>query len=246
MNNIIKNFNIDGYRCSLYLPDGYMTGNKRYPVIYVNGGDNINEIIKAIEPYFDSKCRRFILLNVEPKSWNDDYTPWPAQALTSKSRPFCGFAGKYIHLLENNIKPFIDDHYRTQKEPENTALIGYSLGGLAALYALYKSKSFGMIGSMSGSLWYDGWINFMDSNIPENIYTRVYLSLGKKEEKSRNMRMAKVGDCMLNAYDVLKRKLASDENVKLEWNDGGHFTDIPHRFVKSILWLMKSVDSDIM
>ncbi|WP_275507574.1 MULTISPECIES: alpha/beta hydrolase-fold protein [Clostridium] len=50
----------------------------------------------------------------------------------------------------------MDAHYRTKTQPENTVLIGYSLGGLATLYSLYLFGTFGKVGSLSGSLWYGG------------------------------------------------------------------------------------------
>jgi predicted alpha/beta superfamily hydrolase len=117
--------------------------------------------------------------------------------------------------------------------------MGYSLGGLVSLYALYTCGVFGKIGSLSGSLWYDGWTEFMESNKPVDNGAKVYMSLGDREERARNPRMAKVGDCTRMAAEVLKQQLKSDENITLEWNSGGHFTEIPQRFQKAIIWLMQ-------
>lgn len=156
-----------------------------------------------------------------------------------RSEPFGGCAVNYLYYLTNTIKPYIDTNYKTKPEPENTALIGYSLGGLTALYALYTSKSFGKIGSLSGSLWYEGWTEFIDSHSPINSDAKVYLSLGKAEGCNRNQRLARVGDCTLKASEIIAKQLNSTERLTLEWNDGGHLTEIPHRFEKAILWLME-------
>ncbi|MDP4089655.1 MAG: alpha/beta hydrolase-fold protein, partial [Bacillota bacterium] len=129
-------------------------------------------------------------------------------------------------------------HYRTKQEPESTALIGYSLGGLVSIYSLYTCNTFGKIGSLSGSMWFEGWIDFMLTNMPADTGAEVYLSLGKGEERIRNQQMAKVGECTRKAAEILKRQLTSSENVALEWNNGGHFTEIPQRFEKAFLWLM--------
>jgi predicted alpha/beta superfamily hydrolase len=239
MNGTIKNLTICGCECSLYLPPEYFMQGMYYPVVYMNGQDNISEIISDIESHFGEECEAFILLSIQSENWNDDYTPWSAPALTKKSEPFGGGASKYLYFLENSIKPFMDAHYRTKPEPNNTALIGHSLGGLTSLYALYISKTFGRIGSLSGSLWYDGWIEFMGVNKPLNADSIVYLSLGKGEEHSRNQRMATVGNHTRKAAEILTRQLALIENVTLEWKDGGHFTEIPERFQRALIWLMQ-------
>lgn len=239
MNGTIKNLTICGCECSLYIPYEYCMQEMYFPVVYVNGEDDISEIISGIEPHFGTDCETFILLSIQSKNWNDDYTPWPAPALAKNSEPFGGCAPAYISFLEGNIKPFMDAHYKTKPEPENTALIGYSLGGVASLYALYTSKSFGKIGSLSGSLWYDGWIEFMESNMPLNANARVYLSLGTGEEHNRNKRMARVGNDTRKAAEILTRQLTLMKNLTLEWNDGGHFTQTTQRFQKALTWLMQ-------
>lgn len=240
MKGTIENLNIEDYECTLYLPFEYSTSGKYYPVVYMNGGDQfqISEIMLGIESHFGEDCTEFLLLSVKSQNWNDDYTPWSASALTKESESFGGGASKYLDFLVNIIKAFIDEHYRTKPEPENTVLIGYSLGGLLALYALYKTRTFGSIGSLSGSLWFDGWTEFMDTNKPLDIDSKVYLSLGKGEIHGRNQRIARVGDCTRWAAAILKEQLTCAENLMLEWNNGGHFTEIPQRYQRAILWLM--------
>jgi predicted alpha/beta superfamily hydrolase len=240
MKGSIEDMNIEGYECTLFLPFGYNTSGKYYPVVYMNGGDHlqISEIISCIEPHFDVDCREFLFLSVRPKNWNDEYTPWPASALTKEGESFGGGALKYLNFLIKSIKTFIDENYHTKPEPENTALIGYSLGGLAALYSIYKISTFGKIGSLSGSLWFDGWKEFMDTNTPLNIDSKVYLSLGKGENHSRNQRIAKVDDCTRGAATILEEQLLFSVNLILEWNNGGHFTEIHQRYQRAILWLM--------
>lgn len=234
----IQNLSISGYECTLYLPPKYYINDEFYPVVYMNGEDNIQEIMEDLESHFGVDCSAFIAISVMSENWNEDFTPWTAPTLTKKSESFKGGAASYLNLLANIIKPFIDAHYKTKPEPSNTALIGYSLGGLTALYALYTTNVFGKIGSMSGSLWYDGWVEFMDSHMPTNVFSRVYMSLGRGEEHSRNQRLAKVGNCTRKAALILKEQLEFKENLILEWNEGGHFSELSNRFKRALLWLM--------
>lgn len=238
MKGNIQNIYILGYECTLYLPPKYYINDVRYPVVYMNGVDNIQEIMEELESHFEEDCSEFIAISVMVEDWNNEFTPWSAPSLTKSSEPFKGGATGYLNFLANTVKPFIDEHYKTNPKPSNTALIGYSLGGLTALYALYTINVFGRIGCMSGSLWYDGWIEYMDNHLPVNIFSRVYMSLGKGEERSRNQRMAKVGDCTRKAYLILKELLKFEGKVMLEWNEGGHFSDLSNRFKKALLWLM--------
>ena len=69
-----------------------------------------------------------------------------------------------------------------------------------------------------------------------NLARSVYLSLGDKEEKTRNPVMATVGDRMREAYEILK-----NQGVKtiLEWNQGNHFRDADIRTAKAFAWVIK-------
>ena len=240
----IKETEIAGMSCSLFLPYGYSTGTERYPVLYINGEIPVEEVLAEVRK--TGRETDFILLSVEPESWNDDFTPWKAPAFRKGEAPPQGRAEEYIYRLSTKIKPYMDTNYRTKPEPEYTALLGYSLGGLAAVYSLYLTDRFGWVGSLSGSLWYDGFCEFMEKERPLRPDVKVYFSLGKKEKLSRNPRMGKVAECTQKAKDILTEQLAGSdeagacrtgtENVCLEWNEGGHFHETAKRFARAILW----------
>ena len=127
-------------------------------------------------------------------------------------------------------------HYRTKPEPGHTALFGYSLGGLAAVYAIYKTDVFGVIASLSGSLWFDGFCEFMEREKPLRTDLRIYLSLGKKESRSKNPRMGRVAVCTQRAKEILAGQLGQTGQIYFEWNEGGHFHDVTGRFARAIVW----------
>ena len=237
----IRELHISGMNCRLYLPPGYDTGKDRYPVIYVNGEIPMEGMLTNI---VKSGARTdFLLLSVKPESWNDDFTPWAAPAFRAGENAPQGRADAYLSCLTEKIKPYVDTHYRTKPEPEHTALFGYSLGGLTAVYAIYKTDIFGAVASLSGSLWFDGFCEFMEREKPLRTNLRVYLSLGKKESRSKNPRMGKVAECTQRTREILAEQLErSDryEGVCFEWNEGGHFHDIEGRFAKAIVWWMES------
>lgn len=205
MNCHIQELQIAGLDCRLYLPPGYEEGEAHYPVIYVNGDIPIEGMVTKL---VNAGARAdFLLLSIQPKSWNDDFTPWAAPAFRAGEEAPQGRADVYLSCLTEKVKPYMDTHYRTKLEPAHTALFGYSLGGLAAVYAIYKTDVFGAIASLSGSLWFDGFCEFMEREKPSRTDLQVYLSLGKKESRSKNPRMSRVAACTQRAGEILAEQL---------------------------------------
>lgn len=247
----VQKLQISDMPCCLYLPPGYGGGTERYPVIYVNGEIPVSEIVTIL---VNRKIPMdFILLAVKPENWNDDFSPWEAPAFRKGEEPPRGRADIYLSCLTEKIKPYMDSHYRTKSEPEHTALVGYSLGGLTAVYAVYRTDVFGVIGSLSGSLWFDGFCEFMEREKPLRRDIKVYFSLGKKEDRSKNPRMGQVAACTERAAEILRGQLENTEGfadgmekqqkdvVYFEWNEGGHFHDMEGRFAKAFAWCCQSL-----
>ena len=112
-------------------------------------------------------------------------------------------------------------------------IAGYSLAGLFALWAVYQTGLFDRAASISGSLWFDGFLEFMTNNTPKAKF--IYLSLGDKEKLAKNSRLAAVEDCTRQAAELLR---AHSIPVTFEMNHGGHFQDIPARIARGISSLM--------
>lgn len=234
----IQELQIAGLCCSLYLPPAYHENEERYPMIYVNGEIPLEGILT--KPVKIDAWTDFLLLSIKPESWNDDFTPWAVPAFRTGEEAPQGRADAYLSCLTEKIKPYMDAHYRTRPEAEHTALFGYSLGGLTAVYAMYKTDVFGVFASLSGSFWYDGFCAFMEREKPLRTDLRVYLSLGKKENRSKNPRIARVAECTERVRDILSEQLENKEEIYFEWNEGGHFHDIERRFAKAIVWWAES------
>lgn len=235
MEHHIEELQIAGLCCHLYLPPDYGEGAKRYPTMYVNGEIPLEGILTDLVDV--GVQTDFILLSIKPKNWNDDFTPWAAPAFRAGEAAPQGRADVYLSCLTKEIKPYMDTHYRTKPEPQDTALFGYSLGGLTAVYAIYKTTAFGAVAGLSGSFWFDGFCEWMEREKPLRTDLRVYLSLGKKESRSKNLRMAKVAECTQRAKEILAAQLKKP--VHFDWNEGGHFHDIEGRFAKAIAWWIK-------
>ncbi len=64
------------------------------------------------------------------------------------------------------------------------AVCGYSLGGLFALYAFAREPRFAACACLSGSVWYEGWVDWLRANAPDCAGRYAYFSVGKKEKRA--------------------------------------------------------------
>lgn len=118
--------------------------------------------------------------------------------------------------------------------PVKRGIAGYSLGGLFAVYCFYRTDFFQLLGSMSGSLWFDKFKKFMAERRLKTVPEKAYFSLGDAEPLVKNQRMAAVGECTETAVRVFTEKGA---RTVFEWNEGGHFNSIQERVAKGLRWL---------
>lgn len=190
---------------------------------------------EAVDIYRQVKLRtdtEFDFCELLVDDWDSMLTPWGVSNCL-KNRNFSGRGNELLTQITNEIIPEIDKRFPKHRQ---VYIAGYSLAGLFSLWILYQSKMFDGAVCCSGSLWYPGWEEYMmQSSFAKDV--KVYLSLGKKEPKNKHPLLQQVGDITLKQYEVLK----NDKNVKalfLEWNNGGHFSDVVDRIAKGIFWML--------
>lgn len=254
MRGSLQRVSLDGRECLIFVPEG--TGP--WGVAFLCGGE-MEPLLKELAPDLPE-----MLLFAPQADWERDYTPWPAPALPDRD-PFLGGGPRFLRFLTETAKPWLDARFPTLPGSEHTLLAGYSLAGLFALWAACNTDLFGRVASLSGSLWYDGWVAYLQEHRPD-ANSRIYLSLGKREGYAPSTAhlpsaeppsgttrelltpagapqpprspMAAVGDCTQQTFRLLAETL-SPEQLVLEWNRGGHFTGIPNRWRKGLLWLTR-------
>ena len=112
---------------------------------------------------------------------------------------------------------------------------GYSLAGLFSLWTAYQTDVFVGIAAASPSIWFPDFLQYMTEQ--DVRADSVYLSLGDREEKTRNPLMATVGDCIRESHELL---LGRGIRTTLEWNLENHFKDAGIRMANGFVWLMKN------
>ncbi len=190
------------------------------PVFELNTSSIENEINMIAE----NTNKEFRMSVVKVDDWNRDLSPWKALAVFGKD----DFGGGAANTLAE-IKELCSD------KNKKYFIGGYSLAGLFALWAAYQTDIFSGVAAASPSIWFPGFVDYMKAN---SIYSdTVYLSLGNKEEKTRNPVMSTVGVKIREAYDWLRSRSV---NCILEWNEGNHFKETEQRTAKAYIWVLNN------
>ena len=175
----------------------------------------------------------FSLLEVSGMDWNRDLSPWEAPAVFKNDAQFGGKADDYLHELTEKVIPAAVSEMGSK--PKSVFIAGYSLAGLFAVYSLYKTSVFSGAASASGSFWFPGFLEFVSSHELASKPSKVYLSLGDKEAKTRNSVMSMVQD---NTERLVTLYKAKGIDVVYELNPGNHFQDPAKRMAKGIARLL--------
>lgn len=90
------------------------------------------------------------------------------------------------------------------------------------------SPYFQYVASISGSLWFDDFVDFVAQQPPPTV--PIYVSLGDAEAQGKNPRTATV---QIATEKIVSHWQATGANVFFEMNAGGHFDDVAQRVAKA-------------
>jgi predicted alpha/beta superfamily hydrolase len=223
----------------IYLPPSYLKSNKRYPVIYMQDGQNlfdvktsgygewgVDEVLDSLSKTKKGEC---IVIGIDHSGSTriTEYNPFD-------SKFGKGTGDHYIDFIVNTLKPFIDKKYRTLREAKSTTIAGSSMGGLIAMYAIAKyPKVFGNAGVFSPSFWIAPDIyDFVNHHKFKK--SKIYFVAGLHESEDMANDMGKM-------FQLLLRNGVPQKNLKLVIKeDGKHSEWFWHReFPDFMDWLGK-------
>ena len=220
-------------RIWLYLPPGYATSRRRYPVLYLHDGQNIFDDATAYagEWAVDKTLNQLSASGQDPTGCVvvaidnggerrlDEYSPWVNERLKKG-----GEGSQYVEFLVRTLKPYIDQHYRTLPGPAHTGILGSSMGGLISLYAGVKYPAvFGRVGVFSPAFWFakDSVLAFIRRQRPAPATSRFYFVAGPAEGPSMVPQMAEVRDALLarglRPSQVLFKAPADGQHAEWFW-----------------------------
>jgi len=171
----------------VFLPASYPRSRRRYPVVYLQDGQNLADPDRAFAGTWDlpgaiealaARGLQAIFVGV-PNMGEDrlrEYSPF------HDARHGGGDGDAYLAYLERTVKPLVDRRFRTRPEREATGILGSSMGALISLYAFFRApETFGFAGAMSPALWFAGraLLSYIERDgAPPG---RIYLDAGTEE-----------------------------------------------------------------
>ncbi|MGQ0600663.1 MAG: alpha/beta hydrolase [Anaerolineales bacterium] len=178
----------------VYLPPSYHDSGVRYPVLYMQDGQNLFDATTAfggVEWQVDETMEQLAAEGLEAivvglhHAGNDrlaEYNPFPFGR-------WVGRGEQYLDFLVHTVKPMIDSTFNTEPGRQTTGILGSSMGGLISLYAFFRYPHiFGLAGVMSPSLW------LAQSAIYDYVRSqpysdgKIYLDHGTREASAKPMR----------------------------------------------------------
>lgn len=223
------------------LPYDYYISDKKYPVLYLQDAQNLFnegsaygnwEIDKKLSILAEYGRGDVIVIAIEHGS--EDRIK---EYIFDNDNVANGSEGKkYIRFVTDTLKPFIDEHYRTKKDRENTGIGGSSLGALISLYSgfLYP-EVYSKLLIFSPSLWIEPNNNFPMMSFRVPFKTKIYLYGGEKEG-SKMVKRIQVFENYLKRWE---KKNLFDFEFKTNINPDGEHSEFywSQEFPRAIEWL---------
>jgi len=236
----------------VWLPPDYDGwGATRYPVLYLNDGQNLFDAATAFAGVHwqvgetaarliaEQKIRPLIIVGIDnTKCRANEYIPYK-----SKDPRVLNAKGKYYpDFLQREVMPLIEEHYSVLKGPENTGLGGSSLGGLIALYTQVATPGvFGQLLIESPSLFVANRKILEESRRFRNWPARMYLGMGTREVGHAEKDERIVGD--VRELEAILREAGLDEQrLKVRIEEGGSHSETAWaaRFPEALEFLFSS------
>lgn len=218
----------------IYLPDNYLETDERYPVMYFFDGHNLYRDEDAtygkswgLKEFLERWGKNMIIVGIEcgreGQERLSEYLPY---------RPVGGYFAQFeptgdatFRWIIHEIKPMIDQTYRTYPFRECTGIAGSSMGGLMALYGVvHYNLWFSKAACVSSAIGFCMPPLMTDMNRTYmNPDTRVYLSWGTKEARGLEnvWQDDKTSYTYRNNKAVANKVEASKATVKMDCQVGG-------------------------
>jgi predicted alpha/beta superfamily hydrolase len=174
-------------RIAALLPHDYEKSEQRYPVLYLQDGQNLFDdyapfgnwaVDKRLAQMAEKGMGGIIIISIDHAEHERvaEFTP------SIKTRLGAGDGKKYARFLADTLKPFIDKTFRTLPDRAHTGIGGSSMGGLISIYAgLMYPEVYSRLMIFSPSLWVAPDIHTGGESFAEAYHTRIYLYGGEDE-----------------------------------------------------------------
>lgn len=168
-----------------------------------------------------AKKYRTTIAVITGMDWQNVFSPWPARGVPAGSPDFKGESIGFLNMLQHSLIPDIESALGYQANPERT-LVGVSMSGLFALWQWCLCDTFDNIACLSGSFWYEGFMDWIRAHPVSHKRGRAFFLLGDQEAKSPIKAFQTVGINTEEIIDLLKN---DDVKVRFQSVPGNHYSN---------------------
>ncbi len=175
-------------RIWIYLPPSYSKTRKKFPVLYMQDGQNVfdnatsfsgewgvDEALDTLSPSFGE----MIVVAIDNGGVHrmSEYSPFDNEHAKAEG-------DAYLEFIVEILQPYINKNFRTKKCWKHNFIAGSSMGALISYYALLKyPKKFGGAGIFSPSFWVNPQLINVDPQQAKKIKGKVYFFAGMQESE---------------------------------------------------------------
>ncbi|PKH86038.1 alpha/beta hydrolase [Colwellia sp. Bg11-28] len=203
------------------LPENYFANTQAtYPVIYLIDGDYNFHGVSGMLDLLANKGQLIpdvILVGIADKGTSQYHEYMTPSVFDSKAKPSKGKAAKFIRFITEEVKPYIDNNYRSA---ESSTLVGHSMGGLFVLNMLLeKPSAFNNYVAISPSVWV----------ADQGIVAKAKEKLSKAQHKPVSLFLSLADETRMGQYDFINAlDLTQPNNINWQFK---HYPDENHNSV---------------
>ena len=186
----------------IWLPRQYHSGTQqRFPVVYMQDGQNLFshetadlgiawDIDRVAQRMMDKKYIKPAIIVAIWSTPRREREYFPTCVFSSNpDDTFAACEGNdYLRFVVNELKPYMDKHYRTLPDQQNTFIAGSALGALVSFYALAEYPDiFGGVAGVSTqwpglannneTVFMEAWANYLGHKLPAKGQHRFYFDI---------------------------------------------------------------------
>ena len=215
---------------------GRDTAESHVPFVYMHEIQDESDAV--LRRCAELGCPPFVLVAIHVPEWNDMLTPWECPGIFANDAPFAGHAERQLEILSEIVQ-------KTEEQlgvrPSHRCIAGYSLAGLFAAWAPFQTDLFDAVASASGSMWYPGFAEYVETGMFDRPPRCAYFSLGSKEARTPSRLLRGVADGTQRVVDAFRMK---GVKTVFESNPGNHFKEPDVRMAKAICWAVSNCGED--
>lgn len=142
-------------KIEVFLPLGYSLSEVRYPVLYLNDGQDSDSLDLAGTLARLESTDSLPRIIVVAMNCSADRIREYGTAGTPNAQGFGDKAIEYQRFVLDEVMPYIEREYPAATGPGSTGIMGLSLGGLSAFDLAWRHpERFGRVAVLSGSFWW--------------------------------------------------------------------------------------------